>query len=307
VLGFLANAAWIVFGWPLPFRLWILSATVAGALVALFIRYVMRKDREEPWKRPILAGAGCAGLIAALVAVPALQGVASSSNDEGAKAAQAAPPDTLPAQSPSSSPSGKLMTSELDFDDPVCEAFAIPRSLLPSLPKTKSDITAEWIYGHGGATLASPVLTLQGKNDDAVIITAMRVTEMERSAPPPDTVAIFPCGTGGGVMAVRHFELKMTDPPRVISRRGEVDPDGNREPAIKLPVKVSNSDPEIFVLKISGPPCFCAWNLELDWKSGGQRGTMTVSRPFGKTRSDTDDLRQYHQYSLEDGKWVKYS
>jgi hypothetical protein len=244
-------------------------------------------------------------LIATLLTIPPESSDELSTSTTASESA-APPSGSSATQSPSSSLSGDLMTYDLDFDQPTCEAFAVPRSLLSLLPKTKSEVTAEWIYGHGGATLSTPVLTLQGKSDDAVIITAMRVTELERSTPPSDTVAIFPCGTGGGVMAVRHFELKMTDPPKVISRRGDVDPNGDRDPAIKLPVKVSNGDPEIFVLKITGPPCFCAWNLEIDWKSGGQRGTMTVTRRFGKIRSDTVDLRQYDEYSLEDGKWEKY-
>ena len=69
-------------------------------------------------------------------------------------------------------------------------------------------------------------------------------------------------------LAVRHFELKMSDLPQIISRRGTEDPNGHRDPAVKLPVKVTNSDPEQFVLDITGPPCFCDWRLAIDWPSG---------------------------------------
>jgi hypothetical protein len=74
----------------------------------------------------------------------------------------------------------------------------------------------------------------------------------------------------------------MSDPPQVISRRGSEDPDGHRDPAVKLPVKVSNSDPEQFVLDITGPPCFCDWRLAIDWESGQQRGTMIMIEASGK-------------------------
>lgn len=135
--------------------------------------------------------------------------------------------------------------------------------------------------------MGEPVLTLQGKTESAVIIRRLRVIDVERRTPPSDAVVIFPDGGGGGVLAVRYFELNMSDPPQVISRRGIEDPDGHRDPAVKLPVKVSSSDPEQFVFHITGPPCFCDWKLAIDWKSGKQSGTMIVDRGFGKIRSDT--------------------
>jgi hypothetical protein len=63
------------------------------------------------------------------------------------------------------------MTATLDFDDPIPEFFTIPRSLLRSLPNREDDVTAEWIYQHGGASVGIPVLTLQGRTESAVIIT----------------------------------------------------------------------------------------------------------------------------------------
>ena len=40
VLAFLGGLAWILLGWPLPFRLWVALAVVAGALTAFFTFFV---------------------------------------------------------------------------------------------------------------------------------------------------------------------------------------------------------------------------------------------------------------------------
>ena len=62
--------------------------------------------------------------------------------------------------------------------------------------------------------MGEPVLTLQGKTESAVIIRRLRVIDVERRTPPSDAVVIFPDGGGGGVLAVRYFELNMSDPHR---------------------------------------------------------------------------------------------
>jgi hypothetical protein len=253
------------------------------------------RNRSVPF---VVVAPGTAGLLAAVLAIPSGGSAATSPTSPSETPGAAAP------ASPASQVQSDPMTATLDFDDPFHEAFTIPRSLLHSLAIQPDDVTAEWIYQHGGASASNPVLILQGKTESAVIIKRLRVIDVERSTPPSDAVLIFPDGGGGGVMAVRYFEIKMSDPPQVIPRRGSEDPDGHRDPAVKLPVKVSNSDPEQFVLDITGPPCFCDWRLGIDWESGQQRGTMIIDRGFGKIRSDTVDPKRYdHSYALLDCKW----
>jgi hypothetical protein len=230
--------------------LWIFLArpdSLAGtvslvALVALLlggISVVLLKVLPPRVRAPLVALVGVAVVSATLIAtfltIPSRDSAAAppTSSGEPSAAASQGPADP--------------MTATLDFDDPFREFFTIPRSLLPSLPNRQDDVTAEWIYQHGGASVGEPVLTLQGKTESAVIIKRLRVIDVERRTPPSHAVVIFPDGGGGGVMAVRYFELKMSDPPQVISRRGIEDPDGHRDPAVKLPVKVSNNDPEQFV------------------------------------------------------------
>lgn len=72
---FFGSIGWIVFGWPLPFRLWFALALLAGGSLVLFLRFGRPKEQAEPWKQPIGAGVTCTALLAALVAVPTIQGV----------------------------------------------------------------------------------------------------------------------------------------------------------------------------------------------------------------------------------------
>jgi hypothetical protein len=298
LLGAVGVLAWIFLFRPNTLVGTVLLVALCAVLMGGF-NAVVWNVLPQRVRGPLLAIVGVAVVSATLIAT--FLTIPSRDSAEGASASSAEPSGRA-SQEPADP-----MTATLDFNDPFLEFFTIPRSLVRSLPRG-DDVKAEWIYQHGGASVGTPVLTLQGKTESAVIIERLRVIGIERSTPPSEAVVIFPDGGGGGVMAVRHFELQMSDPPRVISRRGDVDPNGDREPAIKLPVKVTASDPEVFVLDITGPPCFCSFSLAVDWKSGEQHGTMIIDRGFGKIRADTADPNEYdHTYSFSDGKWHNWS
>jgi hypothetical protein len=171
-------------------------------------------------------------------------------------------------------------------------------------------LDAKWIYENGGATLSESELTIQGNTSDAVIIQRLRVVDLERKPIPPDPIGILPCGGSGGDMYPRSYEVVMSDPPKVRPRKVETAPVPKGVPTpdaldTELPIKVSNSDPEIFMLKVAGPECFCEWRLAIDWMSRGRSGTTVVDHGFGKIRSDTYDYQQRDVYWLQDGQWQK--
>jgi hypothetical protein len=72
-----------------------------------------------------------------------------------------------------------------------------------------------------------------------------------------------------------------------------------------LPIKVSNSDPEVFYFKVTGPDCFCEWRLAINWTSRGRSGTTVVGQSFGPVKSDTAEYKERTLYSLSDGEWLK--
>ena len=308
MLIFFGSIGWIVLGWPLPLRLWIALDLIAGCSFAALIWLFIKQDLPVRGMRALAGGTGLVLLIAAVMAVPALQDAAGDTATKGAPASQPSG-NGVPAATPSVSTTpveDDPLTATLDFNDPSwgCENYTIPRSFLPSLPKIDTGYAPKWIYEHGGATLGAPLLIVEGKSQDAVVLKRIRLVDVHRNALPASAIGVLSCGPVGGVLVSRHLELNMDNPAVVKSRRGEVDPDGTRQSAYKFPFKVSNSDPETFALGFAGSPCLCDWRLAIDWTSGGRSGTTIVGRSFGSVSSDTLDHRQRKLYYLYDGKWL---
>jgi hypothetical protein len=308
-LALLVSIGWIVLGWPLPVRLWILLAVVAGSsltgLVALFIREVHPRLRQG-----LVAGSTLIAVLAAMMAVPALQGAAAPATGKGGQETPGpSESPTLAASQPSTEPDP--LTASLSFDEP-CEDFSVPKSLIPSLPKPDpgydSGLDARWVYDHGGATAGgSPVsITVQGKTEDAVLIRHLRIVDLKRNPAPSNAVYVLKCGPVGGDAGPRYFEVNMSDPAKITPRPAPyANEDGKRQPAIKFPIKlkVSNSDLELLVFKVTGPDCFCEWRLAIDWTSGGRSGTTIIDHGFAKIRSDTRQNTQRPVFTPGDGKW----
>jgi hypothetical protein len=286
VLAFFGSIGWIVLGWPLPIRLWVGLALVAFAAATGFIGLFIKNDLPAHWRRALAGGSALTLGIAAVMAVPALQEEPDSTSG--------------PAGSETTSSTGlEPLTLTVKFAS-GCEDFTIPRSLMPSLPKHSNGLDAKWVYEQGGASLSDIELTIEGKTEHAVVINRMRVVDLKRNPPPSDAVGILSCGGSGGSVYPRFFEADMSDPPKVISRKSPYQGGGE---IVKLPVKVSNSDPEVFVLSPGGPECFCEWRLAIDWISGGRSGTSIVNHPFGRFVSDTKDYGDREVYWFYNGKW----
>jgi hypothetical protein len=307
VLALLGSIGWLVLGWPQPMQLWIALVVVAGCsffgLIALFIT----KDLDPRLQRAL---AGATGLILLIAAVMAVQGTSGSATGNGGKAApETSAPEASATPAPAEpEPSGEAdpMTATPFLD---CQDFAVPKSVLSHLPKpTDGGLDANWIYEHGGAAVGALAFTFQGKSEAAVLIRQVRVVDLVRNPAPSDVVHILPCGPQGGGARPRYFEVNLGDPPNITARPSELDEDGEQKPPVEFPIKVtvSNSDLELYVLRVAGPECFCEWRLAIDWTSAGQSGTTIVGYGSPKIRSDKTDLRDRPQYAFVDGKWQKW-
>ena len=288
-------------------QLWIALLVVAGCsffgIIALFIT----KDLDPRLQRAL---AGATGLILLIAAVMAVQGTGGSATGTGGEAAPetsapeaSATPD-LAEPEPSSKADPMTATPFLD-----CQDFAIPKSVLSHLPKPMdTGLEADEIYEHGGAAIGPVAFTFQGKSEAAVLIRQIRVVDLVRNPAPSDVVHVLPCGPQGGGARPRYFEVNLGDPPKITAKPSEVDENGEQKPPVEFPIKVtvSNSDLELYVLKVIGPDCFCEWRLAIDWTSAGQSGTITVGHGSEKIRSDKTDSRDRPQYAFVDGEWQEW-
>ncbi len=289
VLAFLGSVGFILLKSPLPLALVVVLIVVAAVSIAVFAAYFVPNKLSPRFKRAFTVGTAAVGLITTLIAVPAIQNGTKSAGD---------------------SPQGDPLTATLNLNNSAgCEDFIVEASLLSSVPDG-DDLNAQWVYEHGGATfsiVAPMVLTVQGKGEEAVVLTGLRIKELERLPEPTHLADLLPCGATGGALEERFFKVDFGDPPKVTAEPGYDASTGKvvQAPA-KFPFKVSVSDPEVFYLELEERPCFCTWRLALDWVSGGRSGTTVIDRGFGKIRTDSnrDEEGKRPIYSrLENGTW----
>jgi hypothetical protein len=103
---------------------------------------------------------------------------------------------------------------------------------------------------------------------------------------------------------VRQFNVNFSDPVKFTPVPGQDPGTGEDVPAVDFPFKVSNNDPEVFLIEPIGPTCFCEWRLAIDWTNGGRSGTTVVDRGFGPILSDPHHDGRPLIY-FESGDWHK--
>ncbi|MEV5978884.1 helix-turn-helix domain-containing protein [Streptomyces sp. NPDC052114] len=152
---------------------------------------------------------------------------------------------------------------------------------------------------HGGETLVQ--LSVQGRSDTAVVLEALRVRVVGRTAPVEGNVYAMDRGCGGAVTP-RSFAVDL-DKDRPIARAVAGSDSGTPIPAVRMPYRVSAKDPEVLLVTAETSSCDCRWYLELDWSSQGRRGTVRIDddgRPF--RTSAIKGLPRY-MYNTQERRW----
>ncbi|MCL6732398.1 helix-turn-helix domain-containing protein [Streptomyces neyagawaensis] len=135
---------------------------------------------------------------------------------------------------------------------------------------------------HGRQTLVE--ISVQGRSSKAVVLKALRVRVVGRSAPAGGNVYAMDQGCGGAISS-RYFDVDL-DKGRPIARPVGGSDMGTPIPAVRMPYKVSAEDPEVLLVSAETATCDCRWYLELEWSSEGRTGTVRIDdhgRPFRTT------------------------
>ncbi|MGQ4436072.1 MULTISPECIES: helix-turn-helix domain-containing protein [unclassified Streptomyces] len=153
---------------------------------------------------------------------------------------------------------------------------------------------------HGGQTNVE--LSVQGRSSTAVVLEALRVRVVGRTAPAPGTAYSMAQGCGGDITP-RYFGVNL-DAHRPLVTPEPGSDTGRKVPVAHLPYRVSATDPEVLLVKARTGTCDCRWYLELDWSSQGRTGTLRIDdhgTPF--RTSSIKGLR--HLWYSSNG-WVPY-
>lgn len=156
---------------------------------------------------------------------------------------------------------------------------------------------------HGRQTLVE--VSVQGRTSTAVVLEALRVRVVGRSAPGGGSSYAMDNGCGGA-LTPRYFDVDL-DKDRPIARPADGNDSGVTIPAMRLPYRVSAEDPEVLLIDARTQSCDCSWYLELDWSSQGRTGTVRIDdhgRPFRTT--GVEGLPRY-SYDTSARRWGPYS
>jgi transcriptional regulator with XRE-family HTH domain len=144
-------------------------------------------------------------------------------------------------------------------------------------------------------------ITLQGTDERAVVLEALRIRVVERREPAEGRVHRMSSGCGGA-LTPRMFDVDL-DVERPVARSVPGNDTGEPIPAVSFPYRVSASDPEVFLVTGRAARCDCDWVAELRWSSGGRSGTVRIDdgRPF---RTSGAPGRPVHDYDFVTRRWV---
>lgn len=145
-------------------------------------------------------------------------------------------------------------------------------------------------------------ITLQGSDERAVVLEALRIRVVERREPAGGQVHRMSSGCGGA-LTPRMFDVDL-DVERPVVRSVPGNDSGEPIAAVSFPYRVSASDPEVLIVTGRAVRCDCDWVAELRWSSGGRSGTARIDdggRPF---RTSGAPGRPVLDYDTGAGRWV---
>lgn len=138
-----------------------------------------------------------------------------------------------------------------------------------------------WAREQGGIPAsATPVEVLVvGRSETPTVLTGLRVTVLERSAPSSGVRIIL---SAGGPLPIRTFVASLDQDPAEISYVNDYVGDASPRP-LEFPYTISAASPEVFRIWGYSEEWDCRWVADLDWIHEGKTGTTRIDnngQPF---------------------------
>ncbi|MFJ9319681.1 helix-turn-helix domain-containing protein [Streptomyces globisporus] len=211
--------------------------------------------------------------------------------------------------SPSSGPEAERVPFTWTGDDHVwkngCDhAYLLDRAPAAVPPPPVEADAASWA-GALGAVHAGETgvrITLQGRDDRAVVLESLRIRVVERSSPAEGRVYRMSSGCGGS-LTPRMFDVDL-DAARPVARSVAGNDTGEPIEAVAFPYRVSVTDPEVFLITGRTVGCDCSWIAELAWSSGGRSGTVRIDDGGRAFRTSGVQGQSVLDYDTTAGRWV---
>ncbi|MEU6932300.1 helix-turn-helix transcriptional regulator [Streptomyces sp. NPDC046374] len=266
------------------------EAVVEAGPRAVALAPLAAADASRSRKRlvTLLAAAAVVGLV-----VPAAYVVGrSDDNKAGAAGADAGPPAPL-----------SVGISSYNWEEPCGQYYVLDQQPAHVPPPPTPQDTRGWARALGGIDGGHLriQLTVTGRTQAPVVLTALHVRVTERAKPLDGSVYSMGDGCGSGIVP-QTFDADLDAPrPYLKPVAGQ---DGDRVvPAKNFPYKVSTGDPQVLNLDVHTEQYVASWYLELAWSSGKEHGTVRVDDGGHLFRTTAIEGRPTYGYWPDKGTW----
>lgn len=286
------------------------GAAVAAAVVsvALVVNLVPGKGGDDQGKRQSVGAAASESVVDS----PSAGGTGDSQGSKGKSASPSASRSgspTGPAVSASASGGAAaqdggsmdgatapaVATNPYKWDGPCSQHYLVNRKAERVPPPPSESEARGWVTALGGVAAGEQMvaLTVQGTGEATVVLDALHVRVVTKSAPLAWNDFAMGIGCGGGV-ETKSFVVDLdAGSPAVAAKAGQRD----------FPYKVSESDPEVFYVFADSKAHDVSWYLELDWSSGTKKGTLRIDDNGNPFRTSGNVGRPAYAYPLGDSEW----
>lgn len=181
------------------------------------------------------------------------------------------------------------------WEDQCSQHYLVDRQPEQVPPPPGEQDARGWVGALGGVPGGEQMLalTVQGTGKATVVLEALHVRVVDKSAPLAWNDFTMGVGCGGGVRTAAFGVDLDAGRPALSPKNGERD----------FPYKVSESDPEVFYVFADARAHDVSWYLELDWSSGDRQGTVRVDDRGKPFRTSGNVGRPAYTYPLGSSEW----
>ncbi|AEM85634.1 helix-turn-helix domain-containing protein [Streptomyces violaceusniger] len=227
-----------------------------------------------------------------------------SSPSRGAKTGKSSAPASEPAAhnggSAAERPGGapvNIATRPFVYDSPCSQHFLVDSEPEQVGPPAAEPDAPRWAAAYGAVSSGEQrvALTVPGTGKDTVVLEALHVRVVAKSAPLAWNDYSMGVGCGGDV-ETKSFDVDLDNgSPTATVKNGQRD----------FPYKVSESDPEVFYVTAHTRAHDVRWDLALDWSSGDRHGTVHLDNSGTPFRTSAAAGRPGYDYPLGSSEWAK--
>ncbi|MCX4787482.1 helix-turn-helix domain-containing protein [Streptomyces sp. NBC_01221] len=194
--------------------------------------------------------------------------------------------------------------SSYNWEEPCGQHYVLDQKPDDVPPPPAPQDTRGWARALGGVDGGSMLLelTVQGKSGQAVVLKGLHVRTLSRKVPLAWSAYSMGDGCGSGITP-QSFDIDLDDSrptlTPVAGQQGDV-----RVPPKNFPFQVSSTDVEVFDLNAHVEGHDVSWYLELEWSSGGRKGTLRIDDGGKPFRTSSIQARPKYMYRYDTAQWV---